>query len=67
MILDVEAMERATVEAVAPPEVLEIGGWLVPLDATTVGRAKSAVPHRGLNREVQLRHGDLEVVAHRCV
>lgn len=31
-------------EAVAPPEVLEIGGWLVPLDATTVGRAKSAVP-----------------------
>lgn len=42
--LDVEAMERATVAAVAPPEVLEIGGWLVPLDATTVGRAKSAVP-----------------------
>ena len=30
--------------AVAPPEVLEIGGWLVPLDDTTVGRAKSAVP-----------------------
>jgi N-acetylglutamate synthase len=37
-------MERATVAAVAPPEVLEIGGWLVPLDDTTVGRAKSAVP-----------------------
>lgn len=41
---DIEAMERATVAAVAPPEVLEIGGWLVPLDDTTVGRAKSAVP-----------------------
>jgi GNAT superfamily N-acetyltransferase len=41
---DIEAMERATVDAVAPPEVLEIGGWLVPLDDTTVGRAKSAVP-----------------------
>jgi ribosomal protein S18 acetylase RimI-like enzyme len=37
-------MERATEAAVAPPEVLEIGGWLVPLDDTTVGRAKSAVP-----------------------
>ena len=37
-------MERATVAAVAPPEVLELGGWLVPLDDTTVGRAKSAVP-----------------------
>jgi N-acetylglutamate synthase len=37
-------MERATVAAVAPPEVLEIGGWLVALDKTTVGRAKSAVP-----------------------
>jgi GNAT superfamily N-acetyltransferase len=41
---DLETLERATVEAVAPPEVLEIGGWLVPLDNGTVGRAKSAVP-----------------------
>lgn len=40
----VESLERATVEAVAPVEVLEIAGWLVPLDAGTVGRAKSAVP-----------------------
>ena len=39
-------MERATVEAVAPPEVLEIGGWLVPLDNGSIGRAKSAVPLR---------------------
>jgi GNAT superfamily N-acetyltransferase len=41
---DLESLERATVEAVAPPEVLEIGGWLVPLDNGTIGRAKSAVP-----------------------
>lgn len=41
---DVEAIERSTVAAVAPPEVLEIDGWLVPLDAGTVGRAKSAAP-----------------------
>lgn len=40
----VESIERATVEAVAPSEVLEIGGWLVPLDDGAVGRAKSAVP-----------------------
>jgi GNAT superfamily N-acetyltransferase len=41
-----ESLERATVEAVAPPQVLEIGGWLVPLDDGTIGRAKSAVPLR---------------------
>ena len=43
---DLESLERATVEAVAPPEVLEIGGWLVGLDKGTIGRAKSAVPLR---------------------
>jgi GNAT superfamily N-acetyltransferase len=43
---DVESLERATVEAVAPPQVLEIDGWLVPLDDGTIGRAKSAVPLR---------------------
>jgi GNAT superfamily N-acetyltransferase len=43
---DLEALERATVEAVAPPELLEIDGWLVPLDNGTIGRAKSAVPLR---------------------
>jgi GNAT superfamily N-acetyltransferase len=40
----VEALERDTVAAVAPPQILEIGGWLVPLDNGTIGRAKSAVP-----------------------
>ena len=41
---DVENLERATVEAIAPPEVLEIGGWLVPLDSGTISRGRSAVP-----------------------
>ncbi|MBS0334486.1 MAG: GNAT family N-acetyltransferase [Proteobacteria bacterium] len=40
----IEALERDVVAAVAPPETLEIGGWLVPLDNGTIGRAKSAVP-----------------------
>ncbi|WP_309092983.1 GNAT family N-acetyltransferase [Phenylobacterium sp.] len=41
---DVESVERATVAAVAPAEVMEIAGWLVPLDRGAVGRAKSAAP-----------------------
>jgi N-acetylglutamate synthase len=41
---DIAVLERDTVAAVAPPETLEIGGWLVPLDNGTIGRAKSAVP-----------------------
>jgi N-acetylglutamate synthase len=43
---EIEVLERDTVAAVAPPDVLEIGGWLVPLDNGTIGRAKSAVPLR---------------------
>jgi GNAT superfamily N-acetyltransferase len=42
----VEALERDTVAAVGPREVVEIGGWLVPLEAGTIGRARSAVPLR---------------------
>ena len=44
---DVEAMERATVAAVAAPEVAEIAGWMVPFDAGTVEMASGheAVPH----------------------
>lgn len=41
---EIEALERDVVAAVAPPEVLEIGGWLVPLDDGTIGRAKNAAP-----------------------
>lgn len=43
---DIEAIERATLTAVAPQEVEEIPGWLLPFDAGTVGRAHSAVPLR---------------------
>lgn len=42
----IEAIERDTVAAVAPPETLEIAGWLVPLDKGTIGRARSAAPIR---------------------
>lgn len=43
---EIAVLERDTVTAVAPPELLEIGGWLVPFDNGTIGRAKSAVPLR---------------------
>ena len=43
---EIGALERDTVAAVAPPQTLEIGGWLVPLDNGTIGRARSAVPLR---------------------
>ena len=41
---EIEALERDAVAGVASPETLEIGGWLVPTDNGTIGRAKSAVP-----------------------
>ncbi|OGB32496.1 MAG: GNAT family N-acetyltransferase [Burkholderiales bacterium RIFCSPLOWO2_12_FULL_61_40] len=43
---DIETLERATLDAVAPPAVEAIDGWLLPFDASTIGRAKSAVPLR---------------------
>ena len=45
---DIEAIERATLDAVAPQwvEALEDEGWLLPIDSGTVGRARSAVPLR---------------------
>lgn len=45
---DIEAIERATLTAVAPERVDAVDGWLLPLDTGTVGRAHSAVPlHHG--------------------
>jgi GNAT superfamily N-acetyltransferase len=41
---DIEAIERATVAAVAPDRCDEWLGWLFPMDAGTIGRAHSAVP-----------------------
>ncbi|MEJ8821966.1 GNAT family N-acetyltransferase [Variovorax humicola] len=44
---DIEAIERATVAAVAPRAVEETDDrWLLPFDNGTVGRAKTAVPLR---------------------
>jgi N-acetylglutamate synthase len=40
----IEAIERATLGAVIPEAQEEVGGWLLPFDSGTVGRAKSAVP-----------------------
>ncbi|MBV8392784.1 MAG: GNAT family N-acetyltransferase, partial [Alphaproteobacteria bacterium] len=42
--LEIEGLERAIVESVAPNALSEIGDWLVPLDDGAIGRAKSAVP-----------------------
>jgi len=41
---DIEAIERATLQAVAPEVVESLPGWLLPMDGGTVGRAHSAVP-----------------------
>jgi N-acetylglutamate synthase len=43
---DVEAIERATLDAVPPQACEEHLGWLMPFDPGTVGRAHSAVPLR---------------------
>jgi N-acetylglutamate synthase len=39
----VEAIERATLDAVCPESVESIDGWLLPMDSGTISRAKSAV------------------------
>jgi N-acetylglutamate synthase len=41
---DVEAIERATIAALSPETVLEIGGWLVALGAGAARRSRSAAP-----------------------
>ncbi len=43
---DIASLERATLDAVAPPSTHEMEGWLLPFDNSTIGRAKSAVPLR---------------------
>ncbi|MBL8769897.1 MAG: GNAT family N-acetyltransferase [Phenylobacterium sp.] len=62
MSLDVAALERSVVAAVAPPRVLEVDGWLVPLDDGAIGRAKSAVP---LSHDLDPRSVDRVVEAFR--
>jgi len=43
---DIEAIERATLAALAPRDMEERDGWLLPFEPGTIGRAKSAVPLR---------------------
>ena len=45
---DIEAIERATLQAVAPEQIDTLPGWLLPMDHGTINRARSAVPlHHG--------------------
>lgn len=46
MLADAElaSLERAIVASVGPERVVELAGWLVPLDDGAIGRARSAVP-----------------------
>jgi N-acetylglutamate synthase len=41
---DIEAIELATCDAVAPTRTARLGQWLLSFDHGTVGRAKTAVP-----------------------
>lgn len=61
----VETIERATVHAVAPDEVKELPGWLLPFDDGTIGRAHSAVPlvHLSSTDQVTQQVGQLEEIA----
>lgn len=53
----IEAIERATLAAVPPDGVEELGGWLLALDGGTVGRAHSAVPLRHAAPDLALLPG----------
>lgn len=57
--IEVESIERATIAAVSPAAVEERDGWLLPFDAGTIGRARSAVPLRH-DRCDQLALGAIE-------
>jgi N-acetylglutamate synthase len=59
---DIEAIERATLAAVAPQDVDEMPGWLLPFDAGTVGRAHSAVP---LRHDASIRAADIASIVAR--
>jgi N-acetylglutamate synthase len=59
---DVENIERATLAAVAPHDVDEMPGWLLPFDAGTVGRAHSAVP---LRHDASIRAADIATIVER--
>ena len=51
---DIDSLERATLDAVAPQALEELPGWLLPFDRSRVNRAISAVPlsHSGFHADV---------------
>ena len=59
---DIEVIERATLAAVAPQDVDEIPGWLLPFDTGTVGRAHSAVP---LRHDASIQAADIATIVAR--
>ena len=59
---DVEAIERATLAALAPQDVDEKPGWLLPFGAGTVGRAHSAVP---LRHDASIQASDIAIITDR--
>ena len=61
MQTDIDSLERATLDAVAPLHTEEFPGWLLPFDPSHIGRATSAVPldHHGLDS------GDIAAIAAR--
>lgn len=46
MLPDIESIERATLDAVAPEQIDTLPGWLLPYDRSGLARATSAVPLR---------------------
>ena len=46
MHIDIESLEKATLDAVSPDATEFLPNWALPFDSTTVGRAISAVPLR---------------------
>ena len=59
---DIEVIERATLAAVAPQDVDEIPGWLLPFDTGTVGRAHSGVP---LRHDASIQTADIATIVAR--
>lgn len=57
---DIDTLERATLAAVPPSGLLTLDGWLVALDAGTVGRAHSSVP----TRHAAVRHDLVPDIEH---
>ncbi len=53
---DIETLERATLDAVAPPRVETLPDWLLPFDQSTIGRAHSAVPLRHTGLDARMVH-----------